>query len=267
MCLAIYKPKGVQISKAYLHNGYSENKDGCGFAFARKNRVEVYKGFESFKTFWQAIKPLQGKHAMLIHFRFATHGDKSDSNVHPVLINGGKIAVIHNGIISIKTHGNDSDTVTFAKQVLQPCFSRFAWKDATLKYLIETSIGTHNKIAALNHKGEAVIYNESSGHWHKGAWYSNNGYEGNKRWFHSIGDYASDCYAKWSHRGNQKTVYRYTQSDVFDQLDEDELAAESIATCNLGVPDKESSNQLDYSGTSHHAKPLVQLHYNQEETT
>ena len=261
MCLAIYKPKGVTISKSYLHNGFSENRDGAGFAFANRGRVEAYKGFTSFRDFWQAIKPLQGKHSMLIHFRLATHGDKSDSNVHPILINHGRVAVIHNGMLQIKTTGSDSDTVTFARQVLQPCFERFNWKDATLKYLVETSIGAYNKIACLNHKGDAVIYNEQSGHWHKGAWYSNNGYEGNKRWYTQIGSYASDCYAYWSNSHPKKSTFRYIQPDVFDEIDEDELSAETSTSANLGIADKKSSNHLDYDGISTHRKPLIPLSY------
>lgn len=261
MCLAIYKPKGIQISKAYLHNGYIENKDACGFAFASKGRIECYKGFKSFSEFWKAFRVFQSKYAMLIHFRFATHGDKSDANTHPILINGGRIAVIHNGIIAIKTHGTDSDTVTFARDVLQPSFKRFGWNDATLKYLVETSIGSHNKIVALNSKGEAQIFNETSGLWHKGAWYSNNGFEGHSRWYTSIGSLASDYVQNWKHGQHPKSYYRSYVQDVWDQ---DELEAESLAAygcTNLGIPDKESSNTLDYDGKSAHSKPLIPLTY------
>jgi len=264
MCLAIYKPKGVEISKAYYRNGYSENRDGCGFAFANHGRIECYKGFNSFHDFWNAIKPLQGKHAMLVHFRFATHGDKSDANVHPIVIHNGKFAVIHNGVIPIRTTGNDSDTVTFARDVLGPCFRRFSWKDATLRYLIETSIGGGNKIVAMNARGDVEIFNEKSGHWHKGAWYSNNGYEGDSRWFKAIGHYASNCYSSWQSSRASKSSYHYAKQTVFDELDEDELNAELAQCTNLGVPDAESSNKLDYDGISHHAKPLVKLHYKKE---
>jgi hypothetical protein len=262
MCLAIYKPKGVEISKAYYRNGYSENHDGCGFAFANRGRIECYKGFRNFKDFWQAIKPLQGKFAMLVHFRFATHGDKSDANVHPILIANGKIAVIHNGVIPIKTYGNDSDTVTFARDVLAPCFRRFTWRNATLKYLVETSIGSYNKIVCLNSTGNVLIFNESSGHWHKGAWYSNKGYEGESRWA-SLTSLASNCAANFGTRYIPKFYSPPPKQTVFDELDQDEIEAEAIAqACNLGFPDSESSNTLDYDGKSEHSKPLIPLHYN-----
>jgi glutamine amidotransferase len=263
MCLAIYKPKGVEISKAYYRNGYSENRDGCGFAFARNGRIECYKGFTSFSDFWQAIKPLQGKHAMLVHFRFATHGDKTTSNVHPILIANGKIAVIHNGVIPIKTTGNDSDTVTFARDVLAPCFKRFSWRDATLKYLVETSIGSGNKIVALNAQGDVVIFNEASGHWHKGSWYSNHGYEGTKRWWSQCNAYASACVSRWSTKEKSDSTIRYYKQDVFDEIDSDEIEAECLkqAHANLGIPDMESSNTLDYSGKSSHLEPLRPLIY------
>jgi hypothetical protein len=263
MCLAIYKPKGIEISKSCYRNAFSENQDGCGFAYSKNGHVKVEKFFD-FKSFWQAIKPVQGKHNMLVHFRLATHGDKTLANVHPIVIEKGRFAVIHNGIIPIQTQNNDSDTVTFARDVLAPCFKRFDWRDATLKYLVETSIGSDNKIVALNHKGEAQIFNEKSGHWHKGAWYSNHGYQNRSHWYSNIQSYASNCVSKWS--GLPRSGIRTTpqQPDVFDELDEAQIEAQ-IKACstfsNLGVADRESSNTLDYDGTSNHSKPLRHLYY------
>ena len=253
MCLAIYKPKGVVIPKAYYHNGYIENHDGCGFAFAYNGKIECLKGFRNFKDFWKAIKPLQSRFAMLIHFRWATHGDKSDNNVHPILVNKGKIAVIHNGVIPIQTYGNDSDTVTFARDVLGPSFRRFTWQDATLRYLVETSIGKGNKIVAMNAQGKVVIFNEDSGHWHKGAWYSNSGYEGESRWAKWSG-YASQCYRNYVGASYPKTYTPTCQQTVFDEIDSDEIEAEAVAQ-------QHEANSLDYDGKSHHSKPLIPLHY------
>ena len=72
MCLAIYKPKGKQIKKAYLRNGYDGNTDGCGFCYAHKGQFHVERGFNTFDKFWKAIEPVMRKHALLVHFRFAT---------------------------------------------------------------------------------------------------------------------------------------------------------------------------------------------------
>ena len=244
MCLAIYKPKGVEIPKKNLKRGFEENDHGCGFAYAIHGRIEIAKGFKSFGEFWDSVKPLQPRYPMLIHFRLATHGDRTPANMHPFSVCKGKFAVIHNGIINIKTEGNKSDTATFCSQVLEPMYRKHYMDDSGLKYLIETSIGSGNKIAVLRCDGRHMIYNESSGHWHKGAWYSNDSYKETSR--------------KWSNwlsgtRQNMATSFKQSywgklagvRSDVHD---EDELAAEAIAQAEadkqarMPFPDYDKSN-------------------------
>src|SRR4029077_20911690 len=146
MCLAIWKPKGIQISRKYLENGYDDNPHGCGFAYSAKGHINVQKGFKDFGAFYKAIRPLMSKHPMLIHFRWATHGSHSTANTHPFMINAGRFAVIHNGCINIKTSGDKSDTRMFCERVLEPMFNMVEFDDDALRYLVQGNIGSVNKV-------------------------------------------------------------------------------------------------------------------------
>jgi predicted glutamine amidotransferase len=233
MCLAIYKPKGKQIKKEYLLNGYNGNNDGNGFCYAFNGGLHVQRGFKTFEAFWSAFNQIQRKHACLVHFRFATHGHKGESNMHPFVISGGQFAVVHNGVLNIKTTGNESDTGAFSNNVLEPLFARFTFNESLVVYLVETSIGSGNKIAVMRYDGKVVIYNESAGTWHKGVWYSNKGYEEQTKRWEGCSTLSSLYYPK---------AYWPKNEVVFDET---EIENEAISQLTeLGVADAESSNAI-----------------------
>jgi hypothetical protein len=56
MCIAIYKPKGEEVSKDRLRNSFNRNPHGAGFAFAEgAGKVHIRKGFFTFDQFWKAL--------------------------------------------------------------------------------------------------------------------------------------------------------------------------------------------------------------------
>jgi predicted glutamine amidotransferase len=183
MCLAIYKPNGVEIAQRYLRRGFTNNFDGAGFAVCIQNKIEIFKGYTTFDAFMEAYKP-HATRAALIHFRIATHGETTTENCHPFSLHHDEYAMIHNGIINIDTKFNKdmSDTWHFAELVLTPMLQKLPFNHPALKYLIETSIGTYNKIVMLRNDGAHVIYNEKQGAWHKGAWFSNDSYKHSRVW-------------------------------------------------------------------------------------
>lgn len=182
MCIAIFKPKNVILTKAVLKTCFENNPDGAGVAFPSLDgsSVVVEKGFFTFKDFWQAYKNLKER-PMLIHFRVATSGKIDIKNCHPWRINN-KHALIHNGILQNKIgriSKDCSDTGLFVRLVLKPTFSKNEkiWKTSAYKWMMEKTIGFKNKIALMNNLGEVVIFNKNQGKEEHGCWFSNETYK------------------------------------------------------------------------------------------
>ena len=177
MCIAIYKPKDVVISKETLAQCYKSNPDGAGFMYAHKKELHMQKGFFTFDEFWEEYAKHQDKQAV-IHFRIKTHGPINEENCHPFLINNA-LGFVHNGIISGFGVDNKSDTNHFNDEILKPLVSK--WGNLSLfqpamKQLIESRIG-YSKLIFLDRHGNYDIFNEDKGNWDDGVWYSNNSYK------------------------------------------------------------------------------------------
>lgn len=183
MCLAVYKPAGLDIPKVNLKNAYDTNSDGCGLCWAADGELHVEKGMMTFDNFYAAYEAHKD-HPMLIHFRKSTHGKKDHENCHPFLFNDGQLALIHNGVIPIKCiEDGYSDTWHFVNKVLEPLVKDHGVPidDQALSWFIRVSIGS-DKVAVMDAKGETILFNEDKGNWEdadgadgkKGkVWYSN----------------------------------------------------------------------------------------------
>lgn len=99
--------------------------------------------------------------------------------LHPHTITENKLILIHNGMIRGLGNNKVSDTREFANALsqLKPNGVSF-FNNQGIKTLIETAIGTANKLVFLDKLGKYFIFNESAGHWdNSGAnWYSNESY-------------------------------------------------------------------------------------------
>lgn len=174
MCLAIYKPAGVEIPTKNLENGFQNHEDGAGMAWAVNGVLHVRKGMFKIEEVLEQYEKIK-EYPALIHFRKATHGKIDAANCHPFLFNDNKLALIHNGVLNIKCSIDGlSDTAHFVKLVLEPMvkFHKLPINDGALFYLVCTSIGT-DKMAVMDGNGKTYIFNESKGEWDGGCWYSN----------------------------------------------------------------------------------------------
>ena len=241
MCVAIYKPEGVVISKETLEKCYDTNKDGAGYVYFDErdgNPTLMYaKGFFSFEKFYESWSKVSAEKRALIHFRIATHGGISESNTHPFLFVGKKhtFAMIHNGVISDfsrQAKGKKSDTRLFTERVLAPLAKEdddFILDEKFMRYLGREIPG--NKVVILRDDGKMAFLNEQSGDWldqahltgdGKGkAWFSNTHwrfrtvtpiYPRNTAWDRDTYDTdAGDSYAAWLERQKPVTSPRVTK--------------------------------------------------------
>ncbi len=174
MCIAVYKPQGIELTEETLHNCWNRNPDGAGFMYAEDNKLTVVKGLMSYTDFLEAYAPHADKNAVL-HFRIATHGGVNPENTHPFIIHDD-LAMVHNGIISaIDTPDKTkSDTWHFTEMYLKKYHSM--WKDDEFQTLVESYIG-HSKLIFMDNTGEVKIYKEKLGNWNSECWFSNTSWE------------------------------------------------------------------------------------------
>ena len=177
MCIAIMKSENKKINKATLKRCYDANPDGAGFMFADNKKLNVQKGYFTFKDFYKEYKPHENKQ-VLLHFRIKTHGPIDKANCHPFLVNSG-LGFIHNGIISGYGDNKESDTIQFNNSILKKIVAKHGNNslfDDPMVELIENVIG-YSKLVFLDRHGNYKIMNEDKGSWHDGVWYSNNSWK------------------------------------------------------------------------------------------
>ena len=131
MCIIILKPKNKPFpSEETFMECFFNNPDGIGIGWNDGIRTHIKKGFMTFSHFMEYIDQrsieLIDKDVM-IHFRYATHGNIDNKSCHPFVIDrnyplkytGNKTIIAHNGII----HGKEfikkdlSDTMVLVQKI------------------------------------------------------------------------------------------------------------------------------------------------------
>lgn len=203
MCMLIYKPAGKIIAPETLGICAESNRNGIGYAVARDGELELWKSARDYKEGLERIQALQSVPA-IIHFRLATHGDINDDNTHPFFVDGDTrdMVAAHNGIISIESSKEKSDTRMFIEHVLANLRHEW-WTSPVLVGQLESLLGRGNKFALLRADGTPILLNEKSGEWSDGIWYSNSGYR--SRFRQSSWSYGGDM-EDWTSNYNSRTA-------------------------------------------------------------
>ena len=191
MCIAIIKPKNVDLPSEYiLRICFNNNPDGAGFAFNRNGKNYIHKGFFTFDGFIKALKrcDIKKEESALIHFRVATHGKINIDNCHPFPLTDkfykmtnpyivtSNDVMIHNGKLNIKiTSSMYSDSMHIAKSLYE--LDRNTYKEF-INFIIRPTEKNKrgNRIGILTNVGVTEQYGEG---WIKehGIWYSNDSYK------------------------------------------------------------------------------------------
>jgi predicted glutamine amidotransferase len=183
MCLIIMQSAGAMLPAQAIENGWSHNDDGAGYMFVddegkliiRKPFFKLKHLLRSYRSDWAICG---ARSPFVIHLRYATHGVKDETNTHPHSICGGKVGLVHNGVLSEFEPPFDSDisdTVHFCRTVLAYRRPEHVM-DETFRDILANMIGTGNKFVLLSDTRAISIVNEKAGMWDGSNWFSNSTY-------------------------------------------------------------------------------------------
>ena len=239
MCVIIHKPAGIEVpSINVLENCHNNNPHGIGMMFndPSTNTVIIRKGFRNPQELLETI--MQCEHELgicmtdvelVIHFRFATHGEISPNNCHPfptipieeVLCNTNvscSCGIAHNGIIDfVDDDPKLSDTMMFVVHYIADMDFYDIYK---ARNLIEYAIGT-DKFIALSGTGEVLKLGEWEERIIDGCFYSNwsyitytSGYKFRRRNNDTVWDGEQRKHGRFgSHYGNQGVIFDAAYGD------------------------------------------------------
>lgn len=181
MCLIIYKPASIRITKELADDVFTKNKDGFGLIYhdAEAKTVNSFKILGTKEQIWEALQPFMDKE-LLMHWRMQTHGDIDLENCHPYeLIPDGPLPsyMMHNGILSTGNAADKtkSDTWHYIRDYLRPIVQANpeVLHTPAFQALVKNHIGNSNKFAIMDGRGEVVIINREAGIEFEGMWFSN----------------------------------------------------------------------------------------------
>lgn len=176
MCLLMWKPASVTLTKRDVADYYNHNKDGFGIMWMNPatGNVAWYKMVGSQRATWRAYQRYAAGRDCALHFRMATAGEISVAMAHPFKVTES-VMLMHNGILACQSTATRSDTAEFSgimRRELERHPERLS--DASYLEALDDVIGPGNRLLFMRAGSpEPVIVGREKGLDHQGAWYSN----------------------------------------------------------------------------------------------
>ena len=151
--------------KLLEYRGY----DSSGIALIKNKKVEIFKKKGKVKYSEEIFKNSKLKSNIGIgHTRWATHGEPSDINSHPIISYNKKLTIVHNGIIEnykelklLLEEENykfytDTDTEVFVN-FIESCVNKTKTFEEGLSYALSKVTGAFGIVLMINNNPE-VLY-------------------------------------------------------------------------------------------------------------
>ena len=166
MCIIIVRPEGVKMPPmAIIARCAALNPHG--FGFATKDRI--YKTL-SYSDFMKEIKTIDKYEAVILHFRYATHGSIKLENCHPFRDDKSGISFAHNGILNIEPYEDMTDSETAFRGVIIPQMRRHGYHSDKFINTVYSIIGG-SRFAFIDSNGEYRLFGDFTKF--NDCWYSN----------------------------------------------------------------------------------------------
>lgn len=154
------------------------NRDGFALAYHTDEAgVNIYRTMD-VKLFLAKYEEVINSHdeheiALFIHARIGTHGSISLANCHGWKDDDLGLCFAHNGILSIDSRDDLTDSETFFRDIFAPIYENYGWEGAELA--INAVIGS-SKFVFLDTLGRLIHYGNYIKDEDDGCLYSNSTY-------------------------------------------------------------------------------------------
>ncbi len=198
MCIIILKQQGIcPPSRRTLKTCFNNNPDGAGFMYYNNGKVQIEKGFMSFKSLQRSLKNhrFTNDDKVVYHFRIATCGKVQGSQTHPFPVTDNNshlkslscstsLGFAHNGIFNSMISTNElSDSMMFAKEILsdRKVRANIFNEESVHSRLVEMSTST-SRLAFLDYRGRLRTFGDWEVQKETGLMFSNDDYKYSYTW-------------------------------------------------------------------------------------